>query len=291
MKKKFIKNQDWFFEDYFGLQPRDLAWGFEIKKEIYSGKSPYQNFQIFDTKELGRVLVLDGFVQLTTKHEFIYHEMLVHPAIASHKSPKNILVVGGGDGGVLREIFKYPVKEVILCDIDKKVIDISKKYFPSVSKGSFNDKRLKIFNEDAFVLIDNYKNYFDVIIDDITDPTGPSTGIWEKKFYEKALNSLKSDGIFCSQTGLVNENFAKKARKIIGEVFSFSKTLRVFINSFPFEEFTFTIASKKIDFNKIKEEEIKKNFEKLKIKTNYYSPKIYFSSMVFPRYLEESGNF
>ena len=154
MKKKFLFKKDWFFEDFkLPTEPPVFTWCTAIKRKIYSGKSQFQKIDVFDTEEFGRILALDGLVQLSTKHEFVYHEMFVHPAMLYHQKPERILIIGGGDGGALREVFKYPVKEVFLVDIDKKVIDVSRKYLPSVSKGAFNDKRLKIFNKDAISFV------------------------------------------------------------------------------------------------------------------------------------------
>ena len=165
MEKRFFLKKGWFFEDFkLSTESPVFTWCTAIKRKIYSGKSQFQKIDVFDTEEFGRILALDGLVQLSIKHEFIYHEMFVHPAMLYHKKPERILIIGGGDGGALREVVKYPVKEIFLVDIDKKVINISKKYLPSVSKGGFQDKRLKIFNEDAIDFVKKYKNYFDIIL-------------------------------------------------------------------------------------------------------------------------------
>ncbi len=100
MKKRFLWGKNWFFEDIIPGESPTLTWGFYPKKKIYSGKSKFQKFEIFETEKFGKVLVLDGLIQFSTFHEFVYHEMLVHPAFFCHKNPRNILIVGGGDGGV-----------------------------------------------------------------------------------------------------------------------------------------------------------------------------------------------
>lgn len=285
MKKKFLFGKKWFFENFKKGEPQVSTWCFLIEKEIYSGKSDYQKIEIFETKELGRILALDGLVQLSTKDEFVYHEMLVHPALISHPNPKIVLIIGGGDGGTLREVVKYPVKEIYLVDLDKKVIEVSKKYLPSVSKGAFEDRRLKIFNEDALNFIKRYKNFFDIIIDDLTDPTGPSTKLWRVEFYKDVFKALKKEGIFSAQTAYFRERFAKRARQEIKKVFPYFKVHRAFVGCFPFDEHTFSLGSKKIDFDKISFKEINKKFKKLKLKTKYYSPEIHFSSKILPPYL------
>jgi len=279
MKKRFLNNI-WFFEDFLPNERKTSTWGFLIDKIIYSGKSKFQKIEIFKTKEFGDVLVLDGLVQLSTKYEYIYHEMLVHPAFIYHNNPQIILIIGGGDGGVLREVLKYRVKEVYLVDIDKKVIEVSQKYLPSVSLNSFKDKRLKIFYEDAFDFVKRYKNYFDIIIDDITDDIGSPFSLWKKSFYKDVSNALKSEGIFAVQTGLVKEKFGYKAREKIRSIFPFSKLQKAFVDCFPLGEHSFFFASKRINFDKISIKEIEEKLNKLKIKTKYYSPKIHFASTI-----------
>jgi len=284
MKRKFFFGKKWFFEDFkIPTEPPTSTWCVCIEREIYSGKSKFQKIEVFDTKEFGRILVLDGLVQLSTKDEFVYHEMLVHPAMFYHQNPKKILIIGGGDGGVLREVVKYPVNEIFLVDIDKKVIEVSKRYLPSISNGAFNDRRLKIFNEDARKFIKGYKNFFDVIIDDLTDPTGPSLPLWTSRFFRDILKALKKNGVAAFQTAYLKENFAKRIRKDIKKVFPFFKIHKVFVGCFPFDEHTFSFGSKKINFEKFTLKEIENKFKKLKLRTKYYSPEIHFSSRVFPK--------
>jgi spermidine synthase len=279
MKRKFF-NKNWFFEDFLPREPKTSTWGFQIEKEIYSGKSKFQKIEIFENEEFGRILVLDGKVQLSTKHEFIYHEMLVHPAILYHKNPKKVLIIGGGDGGALREVSKYPVKKIFLVDIDKKVIEVSRKYLPSLSAGSFEDKRLKIFNQDAFEFLKNYQNFFDVVIDDLTDPSGPSLSLWGKSFYRRIFNAMEKNGIVSIQAGYFKDKFSESLRKKMKEVFENFVLHKAFVDCFPMNEHVFFIGSKELDFDKISFEEIERKFKKLKIKTKYYSPKIHFCSKI-----------
>jgi len=287
MKKKFLFGKNWFFEDFkLPTEPPTSTWCVTIEKEIYSGKSKFQKIEIFETKEFGRILALDGLVQLSTKDEFVYHEMLVHPAMIYHKNPEMVLIIGGGDGGVLREVVKHPVKEIFLVDIDKKVIEVSKKYLPSVSKNAFKDKRLKIFNEDALKFIKKYKNFFDIIICDSTDPYGPAIPLFQKRFYKDVLKALKEKGVFAAQTAYLKERFAKKSRKKLKKVFPFIKVHKAFVGCFPFDEHTFSFGSKKIDFDKLSFKKIKEKYKKLKIRTKYYSPEIHFASAVLPQYLK-----
>jgi spermidine synthase len=277
MRKKFI-GKEWFFEEFLPGEPQRSTWGFLIEKKIFSGKSKFQKIEIFENEEYGRILVLDGEVQLSTKFEYIYHEMLVHPAMLYHKNPHKVLIIGGGDGGCAREVVKYPVKEIYLVDIDKKVIEVSKKYLPSVSAGAFKDKRVKIFNEDAFKFLEKYPNFFDVIIDDLTDPKGPSLPLWGERFYQKIFRALKRGGIVSMQAGYLREKFSSRLRKKIEKHFKFFVLHSAFVDCFPMGEHVFFIGSKDFDFYKVSFKEILRKFTKLKLKTRYYTPKIHFCS-------------
>ncbi|KPJ56990.1 hypothetical protein AMJ49_03035 [Parcubacteria bacterium DG_74_2] len=285
MKKKFLFGKKWFFEDFKLGEPKTSTWGFVIEKEIYSGKSKFQKIEVFYNREFGKILALDGLIQLSTKDEFVYHEMLVQPAMFYHKNPKKVLIIGGGDGGALREVMKHPVEEIYLVDIDKKIIEVSKKYLPSLSKGTFKDKRLKIFTEDALKFIKEFENFFDVIIDDLTDPTGFSLNLWKIKFYRDVFRSLKEKGVAAFQTAYPGEKFAKRARRRLRRVFPFFKIHNAFVGCFPFEEHTFSFCSKKVDFEKASFKKIKERYKKLNLKTKYYSPTIHFTSQILPKYL------
>ena len=287
MKKKFLFGKTWFFEDLISGGLASMTWGIIPEKEIFTGKSNFQRIEIFDTKEQGKILALDGRVQISTKYEFIYHEMLVHPAFFYHPKPEKVLIIGGGDGGVLKEVVKHPVKEIFLVEIDKKVIELSKKYLPSVSNGAFNDKRLKIFIKDGVKFIKKYNNYFDIVINDSTDPEASSKVLWKISFYKDILRALKESGIAAFQTAYFQERFAQKARKKIKRVFPFFKTHKAFVGSFPFDEHTFSFASKKINFDKVNPKKIKEKYTKLSLQTEYYSPEIHFISTILPKYLQK----
>lgn len=275
-------SEKWFREKPTSRVENNIIWKIKIKKKVYSGKSKYQKIEIFDTYEFGRIKALDGLIQLATKNEHIYHEMLVHPALFYHSAPKRVLIIGGGDGGTLREVLKHKVEEIILDDIDKKVIEVSKKYLPLVSKGAFENKRVKVVIEDGLKFIKNFDNYFDVIIIDATDPRPRdiAIGLFTKKFFRDAKKAMRKEGIISIQSGWFSESFSKMTRKNIKKVFPYFKIHRAFIPCFPFREHTFTFGSPKVNFKKISVQEIKKRFNKLRLRTKYYTPEIHFASGV-----------
>lgn len=285
MKKNFLSEKGWFFEDIKAGEKTNFTWGVALDKEIYFRKNKYQDISVFDTKDFGRILSLDGLVQFSTNYEFIYHEMLVHPAILYHKNPKKILIIGGGDGGTLREVVKHKVEEIYLVEIDREIIEVSKKYFPSVSDGAFNNKRVKLFIEDGLDFVKKFKNYFDIIIVDSTDPTRLSFSLFGIEFYQNIFKALKKEGILSVQTAYFREKFAKKLRQRIQKFFPHFKIHKAYVGCFPFDEHTFSFGSKTVDFDKVKLTTIQKKYRKLNIKTKYYSPEIHFSSGVLPVYL------
>ncbi len=288
MKRKFLKGKDWFFEDIIPGESPTFTWGFLPQKTIFFGNSKFQKFEIFETERFGRILTLDGMVQFSTNHEYVYHEMLVHPAFFYHKNPEKVLIIGGGDGGVLREVVKYEsVKEIFLVDIDKMVTDVSKKYLPSLPGGSFSDKRLKLLFEDALNFVKQYKNYFDIIIEDLTDPSGVSLNLWTNAFYKDILRALKENGVAAFQSAYLNDGFAKRARREIRKVFPFYKMHKAYVGCFPFDEHTFSLGSKVTDFRKTTLNYIKKKFKRLNLQTKYYSPEIHFASAILPKGLKE----
>ena len=164
---------------------------FTVKDVLYEGKSKFQKIEIVRNKDYGRVLFLDGLVQTTERDEFYYHEMLVHPALASHPRPKNVLIIGGGDGGALREVLKHPVRKAWLVEIDGQVIEACREHFPWL-RSTFRDPRAELVVEDGNIFIDKVRETFDVILVDSSDPVGPSTVLHQEAFYRKLKAKLST---------------------------------------------------------------------------------------------------
>lgn len=171
---------------------------YTVSKTLQKGKTKYQQFELVDTEEFGTVLLLDNITQVAARNDSHYHEPMVHPAICCHPKPKDVLVIGGGDGGILREVFRYPsIKRVDLAELDEEVISFSKKYLSSVHQGSFNDPRLKIHIVDGRKFTESNPGQYDVIIMDMTDPFGPSKMLYTKDFFKKVKRAFRDqNGIF-----------------------------------------------------------------------------------------------
>ncbi|KAK9886503.1 hypothetical protein WA026_016784 [Henosepilachna vigintioctopunctata] len=164
-------------------------------------KSDYQDIMVLKTTNHGNALILDGVIQCTEKDEFAYQEMIAFLPLCSHPNPERVLIVGGGDGGVAREVDKHPlVKKIVQIEIDQKVIDASKKYLPNMAKG-FNSSKLELKVCDGFEYMKCHKNEFDVIITDSTDPIGPASALFSESYFSLLKGALRSGGIICSQGG------------------------------------------------------------------------------------------
>mmetsp|Transcript_13680 Transcript_13680/g.23461 ORF Transcript_13680/g.23461 Transcript_13680/m.23461 type:complete len:282 (+) Transcript_13680:73-918(+) len=179
------------------------AFSLQVDQVIESTKSDFQEVEVFSSKSWGKVLALDGAIQVTEKDEFSYQEMIAHIPLCSHPNPEKVLVIGGGDGGVVREILRHPtVLEVHLCEIDKVVVEMARKHFPRLSSG-LDDSRARVFIDDGLKFVANASNTYDVIIVDSSDPVGPAAGLFQEPFYRSLKAALRPGGIACTQA----ENF------------------------------------------------------------------------------------
>jgi spermidine synthase len=187
----------WFHER--GELWKGQAMSLKVKKVLDHHRSDFQDILVFESESHGNVLVLDGVIQVTERDEFSYQEMIAHIPLYAHPNPKRVLVIGGGDGGVLREVAKHPgVEEIVECEIDEGVITVSKKYLPSLAKG-YDDPRVTVRVMDGAKFMDENQDSFDVIITDSSDPIGPASVLFETPFYNAMYKSLREGGIVCTQ--------------------------------------------------------------------------------------------
>jgi len=283
MKKLYSKKEKWFYDDI-----RGFCCGLEIRKVLYSKKSKFQEIQILESESWGRVLTLDKAIQTTERDEFIYHEMISHVPLFLHSKPKKVLVVGGGDGGILKEVLKHgTVKNVILVEIDKYVIEASKKYLQKIHQNSYYNKRAEIIVGDGVAFIKNCKNIFDVIIIDSTDPVGMAEDLFSDNFYKDALAALKTDGILVTQSGAIFaqwEEFSKTVEKM-KRFFKYVSPYLTVVPTYPSSFWSFTIASKNFDFKKIPFENVEKKYKEIKAKFKFYNPEVHRASFAIPNFI------
>ena len=223
----------WLYERPIFSEAQGWSYRIKIKKALETYRTKYQDIAVYESVEFGKIFTLDGVVQLTEHDEPHYHEMLTHVPMLSHPNPEKILVIGGGDGGIVREALKHPsVKEIHFCELDEDVVKIARKYFPNISCG-LDDPRVKHVYSDGCEYVKQFKDYFDIVIVDSTDPVGPAEVLFSKAFFADIKASMKHEGIFVNQA----ENFAYKSHfDSVSNLFSFLPEL------FPHRGYYFTIV-------------------------------------------------
>lgn len=255
----------------------------QTKGTLHSEQTPYQHLALVDTYTYGRTLFLDGIIQTTEVDEFVYHEMITHPALNTHGNPKQALVIGGGDGGSIREIIKYPtIEKATLVDIDARVVENTRKYLPSISC-ALDDPKVEVRFEDGIKHVQEHKNTYDFICCDSPDPIGPAEGLFSKDFYQSIFESLTADGIFAAQTESpwVNKKLIRRVYDDISSIFPITRVLLAYVPTYPTGMWTFTLGSKKhdpLDF-------VESNFPGYK--TRYYSPEIHKAAFVLPPFVQD----
>lgn len=274
----------WFTERHTPF----VQFSIKVDRQLYSGQSEFQRIDVFDSKEFGRFLTLEGYMMLTEKDEFIYHEMITHVPTSVHPNPKRVLVIGAGDGGVVRELTRYPeIEHIDLVEIDELVIEVCRKYLP-LTACRLDDPRVHIFIEDGVKYIRRCENKYDIIIVDSTDPFGPGEGLFTKEFYGSCYKALKEDGIMVNQheSPFYTEDAAamQRAHKRIVESFPISKVYQAHIPTYPSGHWLFGFASKKYhptrDFSAAK-------WNLRGLNTKYYNTELHVGSFALPNYVEE----
>jgi len=265
--------------------------GFTLKvsKTLFSGESEFQKLEIVETPEYGRMMLLDDLVMVTERDEFIYHEMIVHPALFTHPDPKRVLVIGGGDGGSIREIMKHPgVEQAVLCEIDGLVIDKSIELLPSMAcdiNGS--NPRVHVRVSDGLVYLREHQNAFDVILVDSTDPVGPAEGLFAKDFYRLVFGALKEDGLMVAQSEspFYHGEIQKHMYRNLRAVFPMVEMYQAFIPTYPSGLWSFAFASKRYhpirDFHREKAQ--KRGFS-----TRYYNEDLHLGAFMLPTFVKEN---
>lgn len=259
-----------------------------VDKQLYSGKSEFQRIDVFDSPEFGRFLTLDGYMMLTEKDEFIYHEMITHVPMAVHPNVKKVLVIGAGDGGVIRELVRYPeIEKIDMVEIDPLVVEVCRKYLPQTSC-RLDDPRLNIHYEDGLRFVRFKEDEYDLIIVDSTDPFGPGEGLFTKEFYGNCYKALREDGILINQheSPFYPEDAAacQRAHKNIVETFPIAKVYQAHIPTYPSGHWLFGFASKK--YHPLKNlDEIRWNMRSLTCR--YYTTTLHKGAFYIPAYVED----
>ena len=235
---------------YHEITPSGFGIAIKAGKVLFSKQSDFQKVEVFETDStLGRVLTLDDLMMTTEGDEYHYHEMIVHIPMMQHKKPESVLVIGGGDGGTVREVLKHnTVKKVVLCEIDGMVIDACKEFLPTISCG-LSDPRVEIRVEDAIEFIKDKKDEYDIILIDSTDPIGPGEGLFTDEFYTNVKNSLKDGGIMVAQSEspFAQKESVQKMYKLLKRVFPICATYTSNIPTYPGGYWAWAFCSKDVE--------------------------------------------
>ncbi len=249
-----------------------------ISNQLYKGKSKYQEIIVAELLEYGRALILDNLIQLSENDEAYYHESLVHPALFSHENPKEILILGGGDGCAARECLKHNPKEITLVDIDEEVINVSKFYLSNINMNSLEDNRVKVVVEDGIKFVERIDKKYDCIVIDLTDPFGSPIGkkLYSKEFYGIIKRRLKENGIMVTQAGTAFYYYEvyNQVLQNVKQSFLIVREYNVWIPSFGYA-CCFIIASDSIDPLNISRETIEKRINDRNVKTKFYTPEVH----------------
>jgi len=258
----------------------------KVRKRIFSGRSEYQKIEIVDTYQFGRTLILEGSIQLTEKDEFTYHEMISHVPLFTHPNPESVLVIGGGDGGTIREVMKHPtVTRAKLVEIDPLVIEKSKQFLPFVSS-EMENPRVEVIIQDGTQYIKPHKGSFDIILIDSTDPVGPAVGLYQKEFFEDVHKALKDDGIMVAQSEspFFDQPIVRELCAILKPIFPIRKLYLAPVPSYPSGLWSFIFCSKKYDpivDNRCAD------LRRLNLNTRYYNEAIHQAAFAIPHFIQE----
>ena len=275
--------QLWFSE----MQTPNVKFSIRVERQLYSGQSEFQRIDVFESPEFGRFLTLDGYMMLTERDEFIYHEMITHVPLAVHPKVKRVLVIGAGDGGVIRELVRYPeIEDIDLVEIDELVVEVCRKYLPQTAC-RLDDPRVHIHYEDGLKYIRSCEDEYDLILVDSTDPFGPGEGLFTREFYGNCFKALKDDGIMINQheSPFYAEDAAacQSMHKLIVESFPISKIYQAHIPTYPSGHLLFGFASKK--YHPLRDlDETRWNLRGLSCK--YYTTTLHKGAFYIPAYVE-----
>jgi len=279
-------------EQWFGERERvGLEQRIQVRGVLYEGRSDYQSIRVLDTVPFGRALILDGALQTTETDEFIYHEMMVHPALVSLAQPERVLIIGGGDGGCLRRALEHPLRQVVQVELDRGVVEACRRYLPQVSRGAFDDPRLRLLFADGYEFVEKAQEPFDAIIVDLTDPfpSGPSLRLFTAEFYQAVRRILTEQGLMVTQSSspLLLTDELLRVYANLKAVFPLVRVCLAPVPSYPGVLWSFTLASGGNDPLALDEATVRQRLEARGISPRYYSPQMHLASFALPPFLAD----
>jgi spermidine synthase len=262
----------------------------EASNVLFEQQTDYQSLIIFENGHFGRVMMLDGVVQLTESDEFVYHEMMAHVAMMTLETARRVLIIGGGDGGVMREVLRYKqVERVVMCEIDKMVVEASLEFLPSISQGAFDDPRVELKIGDGVAYVAECEEKFDVIIVDSTEPIGPATPLFGDSFFENCNRILNEPGVLIAQNGLPFmhpdhlSGTATRLKRIFADSACFLCTQPTYFGG----PFALVYASNDPKLRAEQAGQIEARYKKAALETRYYNPETHLAAFVLPNYVKQ----
>ncbi|WP_040726471.1 polyamine aminopropyltransferase [Thiomicrorhabdus sp. Kp2] len=269
------------------------TWGqqFVMDEVLFEVDTGHQHLVIFNNGQWGTVMALDGVIQTTEKDEFVYHEMMVHVPMLAHGTAKKVLIIGGGDGGILREVLKHQnVESVTQVEIDQQVIDMCVQYLPNHSAGAYNNPKANIVIADGVDFVNECTEKFDVIISDSTDPMGPGEVLFTSRFYQGIKNCLNEDGVFVAQNGVsfmqteeVTTTF-NRLSPLFAEASFYSGAVPTYVGGI----MTFAWATDNLALKNVSLETIEARYKAANLSTRFYTPAVHKGSFALPQYVMEA---
>ncbi|KAM9243792.1 spermidine synthase [Dugong dugon] len=268
------------------------ALSLQVEQLLHHQRSQYQDILVFRSKTYGNVLVLDGVIQCTERDEFSYQEMIANLPLCSHPNPRKVLIIGGGDGGVLREVVKHPsVEAVVQCEIDEDVIQVSKKFLPGMAVG-YSSSKLTLHVGDGFEFMKQNQDAFDVIITDSSDPVGPAESLFKESYYQLMKTALKEDGILCCQAECqwLHLDLIKKMRQFCKSLFPVVAYAYCTIPTYPSGQIGFMLCSKNpsTNFREPLQQLTETQVEQRQLK--YYNADVHRAAFVLPEFARKALN-
>lgn len=264
---------------------------FEIDSVIFEQKTTHQHLIIFENAMYGRVMALDGVIQTTEKDEFIYHEMLTHVPIIAHGQAKQVLIIGGGDGGILREVLRHKsIVRATQVEIDAAVIEMSKKYLPHHSNGAYDDPRAHIVVDDGYNFVAHCNEKYDLIISDSTDPFGPGEMLFSEHFYRHCKNCLNPDGIMVTQNGVAFHQLseARSTHNFFKNIYQDASFYCAAVPTYIGGVMNFGWGTDNQQHRQLAMPAISQRWQAANIRTRYYNPAIHAASFALPQYVIEA---
>ena len=264
---------------------------FSIDDLLYEEKTRFQHLVVFNNRFLGRVLALDGVIQTTQADEFIYHEMMAHVPILAHGSVRRVLIIGGGDGGLLREVLRHrDIERVVQVEIDRSVIDFCQRYLPDHSQGAFDDPRTQIVIDDGMRFIEHTDERFDIILTDSTDPDGPATVLFSRPYYAACKKGLATGGVLVTQNGVafLQLDEVRASAQHFNALFADWHFFSAAVPSYTGGIMAFGWASDDPSLRRHSIGTLQKRFSQRKISTRYYTPALHMGAFALPQYILEA---